>query len=63
MTGSNDKPYHVRYAQEKAEWEAKHKEKYENANYVIITDIDIPFSKLISFMGVVGLLHLRHNSR
>jgi hypothetical protein len=49
MNGTIDTPYHVKLAQEKAEWDAKQKTKAENSKYVIITEIDIPFSKLVGF--------------
>lgn len=50
-------PSHIKLVQEKLEWDAKQK---ENANsqykekaisqYVVITEIDIPFSKLVGFL-------------
>jgi F0F1-type ATP synthase assembly protein I len=54
MNGSIDTPSHVKLAQEKAEWDAKQKAKQkaqaENTKYVIVTEIDIPFSKLVGFL-------------
>jgi F0F1-type ATP synthase assembly protein I len=49
MNGSIDTPSHVKLAQEKAEWDAKQKAKTENIQYVIVTEFDIPFSKLVGF--------------
>ncbi len=42
-------PLHIKLAQEKAEWDAKQREKAKSI-YVVITDIDIPFTKLIAFL-------------
>ncbi|MCL7489149.1 MAG: hypothetical protein M8357_13360 [Desulfobulbaceae bacterium] len=57
MNGSIDTPPHVKLAQDKAEWDAKQKAKQkkqtENTQYVIVTELDIPFSKLVGF-GKVG---------
>ena len=54
MNGSIDTPPHVKLAQDKAEWDAKQKAKQkaqaENTQYVIVTEIDIPFSKLVGFL-------------
>ena len=54
MNGSIDTPTHVKLAQDKAEWDAKQKAKLkaqaENIQYVIVTEIDIPFSKLVGFL-------------
>ena len=36
--------------QMKAEWDAKQKAKAQNTQYVIITEIDVPFTKLIGFL-------------
>ena len=49
MNSPSDVPSHVKLAQEKAAWDAKQKEK-EKFQYVVITDIDIPFTKLIGFL-------------
>lgn len=53
MNVPSDDPYNAKIAQEKAEWDAKQKEKKEKkekSQYVIITGIDIPFIDLIVFL-------------
>lgn len=50
MKGSIGTPSQVKLAQEKAEWDAKQKAQAENTKYVIVTEIDIPFSKLVGFL-------------
>lgn len=50
MDGSIDTPPHVKLAQEKAEWDARQKAKAEDVQFVTLTDIDIPFTKLIGFL-------------
>jgi len=50
MNGSIDTPPHVKLAQEKADWDAKQKAKAESTQYVAITEIDIPFTKLVGFL-------------
>ncbi|MGX9367303.1 hypothetical protein ACTVJH_14895 [Desulfoplanes sp. PS50] len=54
MNGSINTPPHVKLSQNKAEWDAKQKAKQkaqaENTQYVIVTEIDIPFSKLVGFL-------------
>ncbi len=50
MNGSIEIPPHVKLAQEKAAWDTKQKEKAGNTQYVTITEIDIPFAKLIGFL-------------
>ena len=49
MNGQPNVPPHVKLAQEKAEWDAKQMEK-EKSQYVVVTDIDIPFTKLVGFL-------------
>lgn len=56
MDGSIDTPPHVKLAQEKAEWDARQKEKIQNAQFVTITDIDIPFTKLIGFLVKLAIV-------
>lgn len=55
MKVSNDSPFDVTYAQEKAEWDAVQKEKRENTKYVIVTGLDIPFFKLVFFLAKVAI--------
>jgi hypothetical protein len=43
-------PPEVALSQMEAEWDVKQKAKAENTQYVIITEIDIPFTKLIGFL-------------
>lgn len=49
MKGPPDDPYNVKLAQEKAEWDAKQKAR-EKAQYVTLTNINIPFTKLVGFL-------------
>ena len=49
MNGAPEIPSHIKLAQEKAEWDAKQKTK-EKSQYVIVTEIDIPFTKLVGFL-------------
>jgi len=44
------RPPHIKLAQEKEEWDRKQKVKVVKTQYVTITEIDIPFTKLVGFL-------------
>jgi hypothetical protein len=50
MNESLDISSQAKLAQDKSKWDAKQKAKEEYSQYVIITDIDIPITKLIGFL-------------
>ena len=53
MNVPSDDPYSAKIAQEKAEWDAKQKERKEKikkSQYVVLAGIDIPFIDLVVFL-------------
>ena len=50
MNADHDLPSSAKLAQDKAEWDASQQEKKKSQQKVVITEIDIPFANLVSFL-------------
>jgi hypothetical protein len=50
MKADHDLPVSARLAQDKARWDAAQQEKKKSQQKVVITEIDIPFTNLVSFL-------------